>query len=132
VGANSKGTVAKLSIHITCQEGLLPAGAENVLEEAGKFKIKLEFKACTVTTVNAGVIENQPKCKVASFTAVGSGELTEAGIISVTNKPFATIEIAEVTGAGACTLTGKFEITGTQLCAIPHYSLTGNLGSSGM
>jgi hypothetical protein len=127
VAAQLEGVVAKLSIHVTCQEGIAPA-AGNVLEEAGQLKIKVELKACTVTTISSGVAENQPKCKLKEFSAEGSGELTEAGIISVKGSPFAVIHIEEVSGAGTCSLVGEFKIEGKQLCAIPDYALTGTLG----
>jgi hypothetical protein len=115
--------VAKLSAHMHCQMVIIPIGTTNVLEEKGKMKVKIEFKACTVYTLSGEIIENQPKCKIKEFTAEGSGELTEAGMITVKGAPFATIHIEEVTGAGACTLAGEFKIEGTQLCPISHYAV---------
>jgi hypothetical protein len=115
-----EGTVAKLQVHITCQENPLPAGSTDVLEEAGKLKIKSEYKGCTVSTVSGGVVENQPKCKLKEFAAEGSGELIESGTMSVKGSPLGTVHIEEVTGAGACTLTGEFKMEGTQACTVPH------------
>lgn len=124
-----EATVAKTATHLACGEGLLPIGATNVLEELGKFKSKVEFKACTATAVSAGVEEDEPKCKVPSFNLEGTGELTEAGVASVTGsaaeKTFATVKIEEVTGAGACALAGTYELKGTSLCDVPDYLVTG-------
>ncbi len=124
IAVQTEGILAGASIHTTCQEGVVPA-ASNLLEEKGKVKIKIEYKACTISTVNAGVVENLPKCKLASFNIEGSGELTEAGVVSIKGSPFATLKIEE--NGGACTLKGEFKEEGTVLCSIPDYSVTGNL-----
>jgi hypothetical protein len=127
-GIYLEATLAKTLTHIECQQALLPVGASNVLEEGGKSKLKVEFKGCTVTTVIAGAVENQPKCKVVSFNLEGTSELPEAGVASIVGsgaeKLFSKIEVAEVSGAGACALAGTYELKGTQLCDIPAYSET--------
>jgi hypothetical protein len=135
-----ESVLAKLPVHIQCQWGQWPVGSKNVLESGGKYKIFIEFKGCTVTTINSsGEPELQPKCKVAKVTAEGAGELNEAGVLSTSGtkgaeKGFAEIEISEVSGAGACTLTSKPEVKGTQLCSIYHYSfpyLVANVNCNG-
>jgi hypothetical protein len=119
-------TIAKLSVHISCQLVIVPA-AGNILTEGGRLeKFKTEYKACTVTTVSGGVVESQPKCKVKEFAVEGTGELSEAGIVSLKEKEkvgLATIHIEEVTGAGACTLAGEFKVEGSQICTLPHYAV---------
>jgi hypothetical protein len=122
-----EGVVAKLSVHISCQLTLAPA-AGNALEESGKLKLKVEYKACAATTVSGGVVENQPKCKVKEFAAEGTGELAEAGVIVVKGTPFATVHMEEVTGAGACTLAGEFKVEGSQKCSLAHYPVTVTVG----
>jgi hypothetical protein len=121
-------TVASVATHIECGEGLLPVGTANVLEEAGKFKSKLELKACTATTVGSGVEEDTPKCKVSNFAVEGTGELTEAGISNISgtgaSKGLAKVEISEVAGAGACSLAGTFELKGATACDLPDYLVT--------
>jgi hypothetical protein len=118
-----EGIIATLNVHITCQEVLAPP-AGNLLEEKGKVKIKLEYKACTIYTVGGEVVENQPKCKVAGFTAEGAGELTEAGIFTVKGAPFATIKV-ENSETEACTLKGEFKVETTDLCSLPHFGVAG-------
>jgi len=113
-----EGVIAKSSVHITCQEVLAPP-AGNILEEKGKLKIKLEYKACTVYTIAAEAVENQPNCKVAGLTAEGAGELTEAGILTVKGAPFATIVIS---GTG-CLLNGEYKVETTEVCSLPHYAV---------
>jgi hypothetical protein len=115
-----EGTVAKLQINIACQANQLPAGSADVLEEAGKFKIKSEYKGCTVSTVSGGTVENQPKCKLKEFAAEGSGELIESGTMRVKGSPLGTVHIEEVSGAGACALAGEFKMEGTQACTVPN------------
>lgn len=118
-----EGVIAGASVHISCQQVLLPA-AKNVLEEKGKLKTAQEYKACTLTTVNGeGIVENSPKCKVANFNAEGSGELTEAGVFSVKGSPFATIKI-ENSETETCTLKGEYKVETTQECSVPHYSVS--------
>jgi hypothetical protein len=128
IAEGTETTIAKLPVHMACVEGAVPPGTTNVLEEAGKFKTKVEYKTCGVVTVSGGIAEDQPKCKVPGFITEGSGELTEAGVVSIKGTPFATVRIEEVAGAGACALTGEYKVEGTQLCAIPDYSLTGYIG----
>jgi hypothetical protein len=124
-GVGLEAMIAKLTTHVGCGEGLLPTGASNVLEEAGKFKSKIEFKACGTDIVNAGAEEDESTCKVANFNVESTGELTEAGIATVsgagTEKLLGSVIISEVTGAGACALTGTYKLTGTTLCDIPNY-----------
>lgn len=128
-GVGLEAKVAKLATHLGCGEGVLPAGASNVLAEAGKFKSKIELKACGVDIVSSGVEEDMPKCQVPNFTVESTGELIEGGIASVSGagaeKAFAKIEISEVKGAGACTLAGTYELKGTTTCDIPDYLVTG-------
>ncbi len=123
-----EATVASLATHVRCDEGLLPVGTANVLEEAGKFKSKLELKACTSTIVSTGTEEDEPKCKVANFNVENTGELTEAGIATISGaaaeKVFAEIVISEVAGAGACALAGTYKLKGTTACDIPDYLVT--------
>jgi hypothetical protein len=116
-----EGVIAKLSIHITCQEVLAPP-AGNTIEEKGKFKIKLEYKACTVYALESEAMGNEPKCKVAAFNAEGSGELTAAGIMTVSGAPFATIKI-ENSETETCLLDGEFKVETTQVCSLPHYAV---------
>lgn len=120
--------IAKTAAHIGCSEGLLPSGVSDVLEEAGKFRSKIELKACGVDIVSGGGEEDLPKCKVANFNVENTGELTEAGIATVlgagAERLFGQILISEVTGAGACTLTGTYKLTGTTACDIPDYQVT--------
>jgi hypothetical protein len=127
-GVDLEATIAKLTTHIGCGEGLLPAGTSNVLEEAGKFKSKIELKACGTDIVNSGAEEDEPTCKVANFNVESAGELSEAGIASIsgtgTEKIFGEIVISEVTGAGACALAGTYKITGTTTCDIADYPVT--------
>jgi hypothetical protein len=127
-GVGLEAKVAKLTAHIGCAEGLLPAGASNVLEEAGKFKAKIELKACGVDIVSAGVEEDIPTCQVPNFNVEGTGELTEGGIATMSgvgaSKVFAKIAISEVKGAGACTLAGTYELRGITACDIPDYLVT--------
>ncbi len=124
-----EATAAKTATHLRCAEGLLPAGVTNVLEELGKFKSKLELKACTATAVTAGAEEDEPKCKVPNFNLESAGELTEAGVASISGVGekvlLATVKIEEVAGAGACSLAGTYELKGTSLCDIPDYLVTG-------
>jgi hypothetical protein len=123
-----EATVAKTATHLACGEGVIPTGASNVLEELGKFKTKLELKACTSTSVAAGVEEDAPKCKVPNFNLEATGELTEAGIATVSGtgaeKILATVKIEEVAGAGACALAGTFKLKGSTGCDIPDYLVT--------
>lgn len=116
-------TVASTAVHIGCGEGLLPKGAKNIIEEKGKFKVAIEFKSCTTTVVSSGVEGDEPKCKVPNFNMEATGELTEAGVASISHSPFATIDIEGV-GTETCPLKGDFELKGTQLCDVPDYSVT--------
>ncbi len=117
-----EGVIAGASVRILCLVVLLdPVG--NLLEEKGKLKTKQEYKSCSVSSVSGGAAENQPKCKVANFTAEGSGELTEAGVISVKGSPFTTIKI-ENNGTETCLLKGEFKVETTQECSLPNYPVT--------
>jgi hypothetical protein len=127
-GVALEGSIAALSSHIGCGEGLLPVGTSNVLEEAGKFKSKIELKACGTDDISAGVEEDEPKCKVPNFNVESTGELIEGGVASVsgsgTEKSFATIKIEEVSGAGACAVAGEFALKGATTCDVPDYLVT--------
>jgi hypothetical protein len=127
-GVALEAEIAKTPAHIGCGEGLLPAGASNLLEEAGKFKSKIELKACGIDMVIFGVEEDLPKCKVANFNVENTGALTEAGIATVlgtgAEKLLGQILVSEVTGAGACTLAGTYKLLGTTTCDIPDYPVT--------
>jgi hypothetical protein len=123
--------IAKLSIHITCNDAYGLKGEGNVLEAEGKSKLKAEFKACTLYQINGGIPEGEPKCKVAAITATAKGLLTETGIVKFTgleSELFTKFEISEVKGAGTCNFLGKFEVKGSQLCAIPSYGFEGDIG----
>jgi hypothetical protein len=122
-----EGTVAKSTIATTCQGDLLPS-AGNVIEERGKLKVKIEFKACTVVSINKGVVENLPKCRVkgGEFAMTAEGELTGAGELTIKPKsgePLVTLTIEEVSGGGACTLTGTYKVEGSQVCTLPHFEV---------
>lgn len=127
-GVALEAEIAKIAAHIGCGEGLLPTGASDLLEEAGKFKSKIELKACGIDMVSAGAEEDLPKCKVANFNVESTGELTEAGIATVsgtgTEKLLGQILVSEVAGAGACTLSGTYKLLGTTTCDIPDYPVT--------
>ncbi len=124
-GIGLEAIVASLTTHIGCGEGLLPAGPSNVLEEAGKFKSKIELKACGVDIVSSGVEEDEPTCKILNFNVESTGELTESGIVNIsgvgTEKVFGEIAISKVAGAEACALEGTFKLTGTATCDVPDY-----------
>jgi hypothetical protein len=121
-----EGSVAKITTHIGCGEGLVTAGSD--LLGSGTFKVGIELKACGLDTVSSGVEEDQPKCQVANFTVEGLGELTEAGIAVVSGREtgdvFTKIAISEVTGAGTCMLAGKYELKGITSCVIPDELVT--------
>jgi hypothetical protein len=125
-GVGLEGSIAKITTHIGCGEGRVTAGSD--LLASGSFKTGIELKACGLNTVSSGVEEDQAKCQVANFTVEGLGSLTEAGIASVsgrgTENTFATIVVSEVTGAGTCTLAGKYELRGTTSCIIPDELVT--------
>jgi hypothetical protein len=119
-----------VAMHVGCGEGLLSAGAANVLEEGGKFKSKIELKACGTDDVNAkGAEEDLSGCNVPNFTLEGSGELIEAGVASVSGvgaeKTFASIKIENVNTEASCTVSGTYTLTGTTLCDLPDYPVAG-------
>jgi hypothetical protein len=127
-GIGLEGSVAKLTTHLGCGEGVLPTGTSNVVEGAGKFQSKIEFKACGVDIVNSGVEEDMSKCQVSNFNLESTGELPEAGIASMSGtgaeKIFAKIEISEVKGAGSCALAGGYTLSGATRCVIPNELVT--------
>jgi hypothetical protein len=118
---HSQATVAGLPIDIVCHR---PHGFFGWLKAAVKFIFKGVLSVCQAPTIASGVISNQPKCKVSDINVEGKGELIEAGQVVLSGAPFATFKIEEVMGAGACALTGEYKIEGTQVCTLPHYSVT--------
>jgi hypothetical protein len=120
-----ESTLLSSNIHISCQQGI--NGKESVfLEEKGKAKSTIEFKACTLTIGNASGVENVPACKVSVAAAVTTDELTNSGELLI--KPaegtvFTKITIEKVNKEASCALATTVEVKGEQVCTLPHFGI---------
>jgi hypothetical protein len=114
-------TIAKTPAHISCAQSRSTSNSN--LEGGGTSTGEVELNGCTVYTINKGIPENQPKCKISPFKVSFTGELIELGVdkrVGTKEKEtFGEMSVTEVSGTGSCALAGTYALTGYQLCAFP-------------
>ncbi len=110
--------IAKTNIVLICQEDIVTGK----IEKEGKSAAEIKFKNCYLVEKNKeGKKTFLTACSLAEpVKAEATDELTEHSLDTFTGsgakEKFAELEIK---GEG-CVLNGKYEVTGSQVCAIPE------------